>query len=169
MNLYSEDKIVKHYNRNKNTFEIQNKQVNFNYTIKETLECGMVLTGTEVRAMVEGLCSLKESWVDIVNGELILKQCHISVYSRSFNNFDTLEPTRNRKLLAHKKQIRYLSNKVSQQGYTLIPTKIYQSDNHKFKIEVALCEGKHEWDKRETIKKRDIEREKSREIAERFK
>jgi len=141
-----------------------NKKAKFEYEWLDTFEAGLVLEGGEVKSIREGKISLKESFVKIENGELWLTKCHISVpsYIPSFNRFDE---KRDRKVLMHKREIVRLMSKVKEKGLTLIIVKIYQpNDSKKIKCEVALAKGKRLFDKKNTIKERDIKREMDREI-----
>ena len=137
-----------------------NKKAYHDYFVLETLECGIALQGNEVKSVRDGKVSIKESWVDIVNNQLVLKQCHITNFDKSFA-FDIKDEKRDRKLLAHKAEILKLAKKVEQAGYTLVPTKVYVKDQL-IKVEVALCKGKHSYDKRESLKKKQAERDIAR-------
>ena len=152
----------------KNNAVIKNKKARFNYNVDSTLECGVELVGTEVKSISLGMASIKEAWVAIEHGELILKQAHITAYDKGFQA-DKINPTRDRRLLAHKSEIRALTTKVCQEGYTLIPLKIYCVDNKKYKVLVGVCKGKKNYDKRETIKNRDIEREFRRAVSDKYR
>lgn len=138
-----------------------NKKARFNYSIEETLECGVILAGTEVKSLRQNKFSYSDSYCKIENGSLLLVSFHISVYDHG--NIHNHDPDRERVLLAHKNEIKKLQRKVSEKGYTLIPVRIYLK-NGKVKIEVGICKGKKVFDKRETIKDRDTSREMSREI-----
>lgn len=136
--------------------EILNRQASFNYFIEETIEAGLVLTGTEIKSIRNGKCNLKDSYAIIKNNEIYLLNAHISEYEQgNIFNHDTL---RTRKLLLHKKEIIKLKNKIDLEGYTLIPLKIYFKGS-KAKVLLGLCKGKKNYDKKETLKERDIERE----------
>lgn len=138
---------------------IENRKVSHDYFVDDTLECGVSLRGNEVKSIREGKCSIKEAWIRIQNGELVIRGMHISKWETS-NKFD-VDETRERVLLAHKKQIRDLEEKVSQDGVTLMPIKVYFK-NGRCKILVGVCRGKKNYDKREALKekqtKRDIQR-----------
>lgn len=136
--------------------EIHNRQARYNYEIMETFEVGIVLKGTEIKSIRNGKANLKDSYAIIKHGEVFLLNMHISPYEQG-NIFNHSE-TRTRKLLMHKKEIIKLNNKLSLEGYSLVPLKLYFK-NGKAKIELGLAKGKKLYDKRETIKKRDIERE----------
>lgn len=136
--------------------EILNRQARHDYFIEEEYECGIVLTGTEIKSIRNGKCHLKDCYAIVKNGELFLLNMFISHYKEG-NIFNHNE-TRTRKLLMHKKEILKLNDKIRLEGYTLIPLKMYFKNN-KAKILLGLCKGKKNYDKRETIKQRDIERE----------
>ncbi len=139
--------------------EILNRKAKFDYYILEEYETGIVLTGTEIKSIRLGKVNLGDSYVIIRNEELFLLNTHISSYD-SGNRFNHDE-TRTRKLLMHKKEIKKINNKVTLEGYTLIPLKLYFKQG-RAKLLIGLCKGKKNYDKRETIKKRDIEREMSK-------
>ena len=139
-----------------------NKKALFNYELLETYEAGLVLTGSEVKSIREGRVSLKESYAEIVDGEVFLVNCHISPYPAA--NIFNHEPKRRRKLLLHKREIKRLMGRTTEKGYTLVPTKLYLSDRGKVKIEIALAKGKKAYQKREAIRERDREREMRAEL-----
>ena len=142
--------------------EILNRKARFNYVIIDTLECGIVLKGTEIKSIRDGKANIKDSYGIIRNNEIFVLNMHISPYENGgvFNH----QETRTRKLLLHKREILKLKNKLELEGFTLIPLKLYFV-NGKAKIELGLCKGKKLYDKRESSKKRDIERE----IAKKYK
>jgi len=142
-----------------------NKKVKYNYEILETYEVGIKLTGPEVKSVKAGQVSLKESFVQIEQDPfakkpqvmaLIIKNMHISPYK--FARQESYNPTRDRKLLAHKKEILKLFGETNKKNLTIVPLCIYIK-NGKIKLEIALARGKKKWDKREEIKKREIKRE----------
>ncbi len=133
-----------------------NKKARFNYFIDETLECGIELQGTEVKSLRENRFSFGDSYARIKEGQLYLIGFHISPYP--FGNLHNHEPERERKLLLHKEEIRKLRKKVEEKGFTLVPIKVYLK-NGLIKVELGICRGKKLYDKRETIKQRDLERE----------
>lgn len=135
--------------------EIFNRKARFDYFIEEEYECGIVLVGTEIKSIRNGLCNLKDSYGLIRNNELFILNMHISLYKEG--NIFNHEEIRTRKLLMKKKEILKLKGKIDQEGYTLIPLKLYFKNN-KAKILLGLCKGKKNYDKRESIKERDIER-----------
>jgi SsrA-binding protein len=134
----------------------QNRKAYHDYSIEETVEAGMSLVGTEVKSLREGKVNLKDSYVHIKDMEALLFNCHISPYSHG--NIMNHEPLRTRKLLLHKKEIVRMQGKIAQKGYTLIPLKIYFK-NGRAKVEVGLAKGKREFEKRESIKEREADRE----------
>jgi len=134
-----------------------NKKAYFNYEILETYEAGISLMGSEVKSIREGRISLKESYAEIKDGEVFLVNCHISPYEPA-NRFNH-EPTRERKLLLHRREIKRLIGKILEKGLTLVPTKVLINDRGKVKIEISLAKGKRAYQKREIIKERDRERE----------
>ena len=138
--------------------EVNNKSVSYNYFIEETLECGIVLKGNEVKSIREGSVNIKDAWCTIQNDQLVLRGMHISKYKFT-NNYDSMDEDRERVLLVHKKEIRKLREFISKDGYTLKVVKLYFNDRNKCKILLGVCRGKHNYDKREAIKKRDTERE----------
>ena len=136
--------------------EILNRKASFNYFIQEEIECGIALTGTEIKAIREGKANIKDSYAIIRNNECFLLNMHISKYEEG--NIFNHEETRTRKLLLHKKEILKLNDKVTLEGYTLIPLKIYFK-NGLAKVSLGVCKGKHTYDKKETLKEKDIQRE----------
>lgn len=136
--------------------EINNRKAKYDYNILEEIECGIELVDTEVKSIRNGSVNLKDSYAIIKNGEAYLLNTHISLYEEG--NIFNHEETRTRKLLLHKKEILKLNDKIRIEGYTLIPLKMYFVKN-KVKVLLGICKGKKLYDKRETIKKRDMERE----------
>lgn len=136
--------------------EILNRIARHDYFIEDEYECGIVLTGTEIKSIRDGKANIKDSYGIIKNGEAFLLNMFISHYKEG-NIFNHNE-TRTRKLLLHKAEIRKLGDKIKLEGYTLIPLKIYFVKN-KAKVLLGLCKGKKTFDKRETIKERDIKRQ----------
>ena len=134
-----------------------NKKARFNFFIEETLECGIELQGTEVKSLRENRFSFGDAYARIKDGQLYLVGFHISPYP--FGNLHNHEPERERKLLAHKEEIKKLRRKVEEKGFTLVPIKLYLK-NGLIKVELGICRGKKLYDKRETIKQRDLERER---------
>lgn len=136
--------------------EILNRVARHDYFIEDEYECGIALTGTEIKSIRAGKANIKDSYGIIKNGEAFLLNMFISHYKEG-NIFNHNE-TRTRKLLLHKAEIRKLGDKIKLEGYTLIPLKVYFVKN-KAKVLLGLCKGKKTFDKRETIKERDIKRQ----------
>ena len=135
--------------------EINNKKAYFDYQILEEIEAGIVLTGTEIKSIRNGQANLKDSYAIIRNNEIYILNMHISKYEEG--NIFNHDETRTRKLLLHKKEILKLNDKIKLQGLTLVPLKLYFKKN-KAKLLIGLAKGKKTYDKRESIKERDIER-----------
>lgn len=136
--------------------EVKNRKAYFDYSILEEIESGIVLTGTEIKSVRKGSVDLKDSYVLIRQGEASILNMYIAPYFEG-NQFNH-EERRTRKLLLHKSEIKKLKEKVLQDGVTLVPLKLYFKKNH-VKILVGVCKGKKLFDKRESIKKRDLKRE----------
>ena len=136
--------------------EILNRQANYNYFILETYEAGIVLSGTEIKSIRAGKCNIKDSYAIVKNDEVFLLNTHISPYEKG-NQFNH-EETRTRKLLLNKREIFKLRDKVNLEGNTLIPLKIYFVKD-KAKVLIGVCNGKKNYDKRESMKEKDILRE----------
>ena len=130
-----------------------NKKAHFNYFLSDFLECGIELTGTEIKSIRNHGCSINDAFVVIRNGECYIMNMNIAPYI--MGNIYNHDPLRNRKLLLHKDEILKLAQRVQKDGYTLIPTKIYLKKG-RCKVEIALGKGKKLYDKRETIKERDV-------------
>lgn len=143
----------------KRDIQILNKKAKFNYSFEEEFSAGIVLTGDEVKSIRNGKVNLGESFVTSARGDLYLSNCNISGYE--YSSIKNYNPTRNRKLLLHKKQIRYLIGKLDKSGLSLIPLKIYESESGFIKVQLGLGKGKTSIDKRQTIKDRDWAREKA--------
>ena len=136
-----------------------NRKARHEYTVLQTYEAGIVLQGTEVKSLRQGKANLVDSYANLKNGEIWLFGAHISVYEQG--NINNHEPTRTRKLLLNKSEIKKLIGKVKEKGLTLIPLRLYFK-NGKVKVELALAKGKKVYDKRESIAKRDMQREQER-------
>jgi len=143
-----------------NTINIENRRAKFDYQFLDKLVAGLVLTGTEIKSIREGKAALSDSYCYFRNGELFVKNMHIAEYSEA--SFKTHDPLRERKLLLSKTELNKLSKKIKDQGLTIIPTRLFINDKGYAKLEIALAKGKKLFDKREDIKKRDVEREMSR-------
>lgn len=143
--------------------EILNRKAKFNYFIEEELECGIELLGNEVKSIREGSCNIKDSYARIKNNEVYVINMFVKKYSHTSDAFAQPE-TRERRLLLHKKQILKLKDKTTKEGYTLVPLKVYFNDKNKAKVLLGLCKGKKSYDKRETIKERDIKRKLEKDL-----
>lgn len=141
--------------------EILNRKARYDYEIEDTYEAGIVLTGTEIKSIRKGKANIKDSYVIIRNQEAYLINTNISLYEEG-NRFNH-EETRTRKLLLHKKEILKLRDKLEIEGYTIVPLKIYFSKG-RAKIQIGVAKGKKNYNKKETIKERDIKREQERYI-----
>ena len=141
-----------------------NKSASFEYFIEEKFEAGIVLEGSEVKSIRKSNCNLSDSFCFVRKGEVTLKNMHIAVYDRS-GAFNTRDSRRDRKLLLHKSEIAKIVGKVNEKGYTLVPLKVYFKDSL-IKVEVALCRGKHTYDKRQSLKEKDLKREADRHMKE---
>lgn len=141
--------------------EINNRKANFDYEIIETIECGIVLTGTEIKSIRDGRANLKDSYGIIKDNEVYILNMHISKYDQG-NRFNH-EETRTRKLLLHKREILKLNNFLQKNGFTLIPLKLYFKKG-KAKILLGLAKGKKNYDKRQAIKEKDILRQTQKEL-----
>lgn len=142
----------------------QNRKAFHDYAIEETVEAGIVLVGTEVKSLRQGKANLKDSYVQVKDSEVFLLNCHISPYSHG--NIMNHDPVRTRKLLLNRKEISKLHGKAAQKGYSLIPLKLYFK-GPRAKIEIGLARGKKQYEKRESIKKREAEREIERALRQR--
>ena len=140
--------------------EIINREARYNYFIEDEIECGIVLVGTEIKSIRDGKANLKDCYAIVRNHEVYLLNMYISEYKEG--NLFNHNPRRTRKLLLHKTEINKLKKSVEEDGRTLIPLKLYFVKN-KAKILLGLCKGKKSFDKRETIKERDLKRANSKE------
>lgn len=137
-----------------------NRRAFHDYSIEEKIEAGLVLTGTEVKALREGRVNLREAYATVAEGKAVLHNCHIAEYSHG--NMMNHEPLRPRGLLLHKKEIQKLTGKVQQKGLTLIPLRLYFTPRGIAKVELGLARGKKQYDRRETVKQREAGREMER-------
>jgi SsrA-binding protein len=143
-----------------NRINIVNRKARFEYKFLDTYTAGIILTGTEIKSIREGRVNLQEAFCTFQDEELYIKQMHISPYTEgSYNNH---EPTRIRKLLLSKKELRKLSGKADEKGLTIVPIRLFISEKGWAKLEIALAQGKKLYDKREDIKQKDMDRELSR-------
>ncbi|KXG74008.1 SsrA-binding protein SmpB [Thermotalea metallivorans] len=142
-----------------------NKKARHDYFIEETYEAGIVLTGTEVKSIRMGKINLKDSYAEVDRGEVFIHNMHISPYEKG--NIYNVDPLRKRKLLMHKREIAKLLGYTTQQGYTLVPLKVYINQRGLVKIELAVAKGKKLYDKREDIARKDANRRIQKELRER--
>ena len=138
-----------------------NKKAHHDYFLEETFEAGVELFGTEVKSLRQGHCSIKEAFIHIENGEVIIYGMHVSLYEKG--NIFNKDPLRPKRLLMHKKEIMRLLGKIKEKGYTLIPVKVYFKGSL-VKVEIALARGKKLYDKRQDIAKKDARREAERDF-----
>lgn len=138
-----------------------NKKARHDYFVEDSFEAGIVLHGTEVKSLRQGHCSIKESFVDIDNGEVFIHQMHISPYEKG--NIFNKDPLRPKKLLMHKKEILKLQGKMKEKGYTIVPVQVYFKGSL-VKVQIALAKGKKLYDKRQDIAKKDQRREAERDF-----
>jgi SsrA-binding protein len=143
----------------------QNRKARHEYFIEDTLEAGLVLTGSEVKSLRQGRCSIGESYAYEEDGELYLRSAHIASYDAAarFNH----DPLRPRKILVHRRELSRLLGQIHREGYTIVPLSIYFNPRGIAKVELGLARGKRKVDKRETEKKRDWQRQKARVMRER--
>ena len=137
----------------------ENRRARFDFYLEESFEAGLILMGSEVKAIREKRMNIAESYVGVQDGELVLINSHIGEWLSA--NIEKHEPRRPRKLLLKKKEIKKLIAAVQRDGMTIVPTKVYTS-NGKIKLEVCLAKGKKNWDKKQTIKERDIKKDTNR-------
>lgn len=145
--------------------EILNKKARFDYEIFDTYEAGIVLKGTEIKSIRNGSANLKDSYIIIRNNEVYLLNMFISHYKEG--NIFNHDETRTRKLLLHKTEIVKIKDKINIKGYAIVPLKLYFK-NGKAKLEIGVAKGKHTYDKKETIKQRDIEKEMKKSLKGKY-
>ncbi len=138
-----------------------NKKARHDYTILETYEAGLVLTGTEIKSLRQGKANLKESYIKVDKGEAYIYGMHISPYDHG--NIFNVDPLRTRKLLLHKREILKLYGQTKEKGLTLVPLSLYINEEGRAKMQIAIAKGKKLYDKRESIAKKDAERRMQRE------
>ena len=143
-----------------NTVNIENRRAKFDYEFLDVLTAGLVLKGTEIKSIREGKAGLADSYCYFKNDELYVKNFHITEYADA--SFYNHEPLRERKLLLSRQELDKLQRKVKDQGLTIVPVKLFINDKGFAKLNIALARGKKAFDKRESIKKRDVERELNR-------
>lgn len=133
-----------------------NKKASYDYFLEDKIEAGISLAGTEVKSLRNGNCSIKEAYIKIDNNEVFIINMYVKNYEQG--NIFNVEEKRPRKLLLNKSEIKKLESKVSAEGYTIVPVQVYFNDNSKVKIEIALGKGKKKYDKRDSIKKKEVNR-----------
>ena len=143
-----------------NNISIHNKRAGFEYHLIEKFEAGIVLTGSEIKSIRQGQVNIGDAYCYFKDGELFIKNMHISAYKNG--DFIHHHPVRDRKLLLHKNELKKLHISVKEDGFTIVPVRLYINQKGFAKIEIAIAKGKKNYDKRESIKKRDIERELGR-------
>lgn len=143
-----------------NTVNIENRRAKFDYQFLDTFTAGLVLKGTEIKSIREGKAGLADSYCFFKNDELFVKNFHITEYADA--SFYNHEPLRERKLLLSRQELNKLLKKVKDQGLTIVPVKLFISDKGYAKLNIALAKGKKAFDKRDDIKKKDLEREMNR-------
>lgn len=143
-----------------------NRKARYEYFIEDTIETGLVLTGTEVKSIRQGKLNIKDSYASIEKGEVFINNLHISPYEQG--NIYNVDPLRKRKLLLHKREIRKLMIAITQQGYTLVPLSVYIKDGL-VKVELATAKGKKLYDKRDDIAKKDAERRMQQHLSEKYR
>ena len=141
---------------------IDNRLARHEYFIEDTIEAGIVLDGGEVKSLKGGNANLSDSFCLIANGEVFIKNAHVAVYDKS-SAYNVKDSRRDRKLLLNKREIIRLKQKVAEKGYTLVPLKLYLKDAL-IKVELGVCKGKHTYDKKQTLKEKDIKKKTDREI-----
>lgn len=139
-----------------------NKTASFEYFIEDKYEAGIVLQGNEIKSLRQGAVNMNDSFCFVTKGEVTVKNMHIALYDKS-DAFSTRDTRRDRRLLLHNAEIAKISGKINRQGYTLVPLKLYFKDSL-VKIEVALCRGKHTYDKKQSITERDLKRAADRAV-----
>ena len=146
--------------RKKSPIQIKNKKASFEYFFIETYTAGIVLTGTEIKSIRLGKASLVDTYCTVINGELWVKGMSVSPYF--YGTYNNHEMKRDRKLLLTKKEIRALESATKQTGYTIVPTLVFIDNKGRAKMDIALCKGKKEYDKRQTLKEKEDRREMDR-------
>lgn len=144
----------------------RNRKASHDYHLEETYDAGLVLTGTEIKSIRANQINLGEGFVQEQGGELWLLGVHVTPY-RQASMFDTIDPVRPRKLLLHKREISRIIDKLHERGYTIVPTMVYL-ERGRAKVEIALAKGKKLYDKRQSIAKRDADREIQRALKDRY-
>ena len=145
---------------------VENRKARHDYFIEEAMEAGIELVGTEVKSIRAGKANLKDSYADVMNGEIFVRNMHISPYEQG--NIFNKDPLRNRKLLLHKEQINKLIGFTAQKGFTLVPLSLYLK-NGRVKVNLGIVRGKKDYDKRDAMLERDAKRDIDRQLKERMR
>ena len=143
----------------KNNILIDNRKANYNYFLLEEYVAGIALIGCEVKSIRNRDVNMSDSYCTFVGNELIIKNMHISPYKNSGFTYKDCDPKRDRKLLLTKRELRKLQKDVQAKGYTIVPVNLYTNDKGLVKLTIAMAKGKHTYDKSQTIKERDLDRE----------
>ena len=143
----------------KNNILIDNRKANYNYFLLEEYVAGIVLVGCEIKSIRNRDVNMSDSYCTFVGNELIIKNMHISPYKNSGFTYKDYDPKRDRKLLLTKRELRKLQKDVQTKGYTIVPVNLYTNDKGLVKLTIAMAKGKHTYDKSQTIKERDLDRE----------
>lgn len=143
----------------KNNILIDNRKANYNYFLLEEYVAGIVLEGCEVKSIRNRDVNMSDSYCTFVGNELVIKNMHISPYKNSGFTYKDYDPKRDRKLLLTKRELRKLQKDVQAKGYTIVPVNLYTNDKGLVKLTIAMAKGKHTYDKSQTIKERDLDRE----------
>ena len=142
--------------KTKSNISIKNRQANFEYSFLDTYVAGIQLVGVEIKSIRNGRVNLSEAFCVFQHGELYLKNTHISPYENA--GYIKIDPLRDRKLLLNKQELRKLSESVSRKGLTIVPTKMFINERGLCKVEICLCQGKKNYDKRESLKEKDMKK-----------
>jgi SsrA-binding protein len=148
-----------------NSVQIKNRRASFEYFIIEEFTAGIQLTGTEIKSIREGNANIADAFCIFRNSELFVINMHIAEYT--YGTYSNHEPKRDRKLLMKHRELKKLNTKVKEKGFTLVPTLLFISENGLAKLNIALARGKHSYDKRESIKSRDIKRDTDKHLNDR--
>ena len=151
--------------KKKKRAEIVNRKAYHDYFIEDTLQCGISLKGNEVKSVQAGMANINEAWISIQDGNLVIRNMHVTKWDTA--NIYDVDERRERQLLAHKREILKLAGQVSEKGVTLIPLKVYFADNGKCKVLVGVARGKHNYDKRNSLKEKAVQRDIERAIKNR--
>ncbi len=146
----------------KNIVEIKNKKASFLYFLMQEYTAGIVLCGSEIKSIRAGKANLSDAWCTFINGELWVNQMHIAEYR--FSSYGKFDVKRDRKLLLQRKELRKLEAKSKEKGYTIVPVMLFIDERGYAKLQIALARGKHSYDKRESIKDKDVKRDMQRQL-----